>query len=80
MNATEVGTYMLLLMFHWNHGQLPDEKDMPQVARVNAKTWRCMSAKILGRVQQDAAALDAQKAKVRETSKKRTAAAQARWE
>jgi uncharacterized protein YdaU (DUF1376 family) len=79
MNATQVGAYLLLLMFHWNHSRLPDDADMPRVARVDLRSWKAMKNKVLDRVRQDLAVLDAQKSKASEISKKRKKAANTKW-
>jgi len=36
MNAMEVGAYLLLLMYHWNHSCLPAESDVARVAGAGA--------------------------------------------
>jgi hypothetical protein len=79
MNATQVGAYLLLLMYHWNHSCLPDENDLPRVARVDGKAWRTMKDKVLTRVRQDVAILDEQKSKAVAKSKKAQNSANARW-
>jgi hypothetical protein len=80
MNATEVGAYLLLLMFYWNHDCLPAENDLQFVARVTGKPWRAMKDKVISRVRQDIPALDEQKAKGRARSRKAKGAAKGRWD
>ena len=82
MNATEIGAFIMLLSYHWDHGSLPPEKDIPRVAHLDggAKAWRAISERVLGRLPEALAFLNTHKAGVRSTSDKRSAAARVRWE
>jgi uncharacterized protein YdaU (DUF1376 family) len=79
MNTTEIGAYLLLLMYHWNHSCLPAEGDMARVARLDAKRWNAMKQKVLSRVRHDVSFLDEQKAKAKAKSEKARKAAHAKW-
>src|SRR5437763_14671205 len=80
MDAREFGAYMLLLMYHWEHGRLPAEKDMRRVSRVdNSKAWSEMKEKVVPRVLEDVVHLEDQKADAKSKSKKAKIAADTRW-
>ena len=79
MDAMQIGAFVCLIQFYWNHSRLPDDSDMYRVARVDKKHWNAMKEKIIGRVIQEVADLEAEKAKAIDKSRKRRAAAKTRW-
>jgi uncharacterized protein YdaU (DUF1376 family) len=78
MSTAEIGAYLMLLFYHWNHDCLPNEKDMARVVHASPKEWKSIRDKVLDRALRDVAFLDQQKEKARERSRKAKNAADAR--
>src|SRR2546423_159816 len=79
MNATEFGAYMLLVMFYWEHGRLPADGDAPLVTRLDRKTWRRISRKVLDRARYEIPFLDSEKVRIADNIARGRKGAEARW-
>ena len=82
-SLAEHGSYCLLMMHYWSNGGLPtDDARLARIARMTPEEWKTSGPVIKGLFGEDwrHGRLDAELAKMKETSEERRKAAQARWD